>query len=411
MKGVRYFLLQFKRNAAALPFVLVISLLLFGAIATLFVGMAASNQNSEEQSKFSIAIVGDTSDSYLGIGVKTIETLDSSRFTIDFVEMTEPDAKNALENSEISAYVVIPEGFIDAMVSGEVMQLTYVTGPGKVDLTTMFKEELAGFISDILLHSQKGIYGLGDAMYSEGLKNRGDAMDKASLEYFDKILRRSDIYKVEVLGIADQLSFEQYFFCGFTVFFLLLWGISCCYVFAKRDVSLSRVLYTHGYGGCKQVVGEYLSYFLIMFISIALIVLCCAAAVPFIGAVEGIGVGRVLRFALELVPVIIMISALQYMLYELVRTLVGSVLIQFVCAMTLGYAGGCLYPVSFFPKGMQSLAEFLPSGIARGYLADCLTESFSVKNALGLVVCTFVFLAISVVVRRKRIVGRGGYEE
>ena len=94
---VSYFRLQFKRSMKLFPTVLAVSVILLIAVAVLLVAVVSSDNNSLEKKKFNIGIVGDTSESYLGLGIAAVETLDSSNMAINFKEMSESEAKRALE--------------------------------------------------------------------------------------------------------------------------------------------------------------------------------------------------------------------------------------------------------------------------------------------------------------------------
>ena len=68
--------------------------------------------------------------------------------------------------------------------------------------------------------------------------------------------------------------------------------------------------------------------------------------------------------------------------------------------MAQGYICGCVYPYSFFPKGVRILGSLLPAGVAIRSFTGLLsgeggTWVFAALYALG-------FLALSVLLRRRR---------
>ncbi len=402
-----YFSLQFKRALKTLPAVLCVSALLFLSLGMILTGVINKDNNSEEKTKFSIGIVGDTSESYLGLGVAAVETLDSSRFAIDFKEMTEREAKQALEAGKLSAYVLIPEGFVEAAVHGDIQKITYVTTPGAVGLTTILKNEIASFISEVLVHSQKGVYAAGAVMKDEGLKNRSEIMDNMAIEYFSFILGRSNIYRTEIAGVSDSLSLGGYFVCGLPVFFLFIWGISSCFLFARRDTALSEMLSVKGCRSFIQIAGEYLAYLLLMLIMLLVIFL---AVLPFASQLSGLvpefagaDISFALSFFVRLIPCAAMIAAIQFLIYESVSGMIAGVLAQFVSAIVLSYIGGCLYPIGFFPDMIAKLSLFLPSGLARAYMTSFLAGDNGTVYFAGMAIWFAVVFAASVAVRSARI--------
>ena len=72
-----------------------------------------SSTSSESSEKIKIGVVGDYSDNYFKTGITALENLDTSRLSIDLVRCnSEDDAKVKLSNDTISAYVLVPEGFV-----------------------------------------------------------------------------------------------------------------------------------------------------------------------------------------------------------------------------------------------------------------------------------------------------------
>ena len=142
-----YLLAQMKRVKKALPAVLIMTLLLTGCIALISKVMLMADSSSEKKQKVQIGLVGDISGSYLGFGISALQHLDSSRFAIEFIEMEEEEARDRLNHGTLSAFVIVPEGFVEAAVRGENMPLTYVSTSGSLRLGSMIMNELVNTIS------------------------------------------------------------------------------------------------------------------------------------------------------------------------------------------------------------------------------------------------------------------------
>ena len=94
---------------------------------------------------------------------------------------------------------------------------------------------------------------------------------------------------------------------------------------------------------------------------------------------------------------------MQYLMYQLADTLVSGALMQFICAVFLGYLSGCFYPISFFPPFMRILSLFIPSGLARAYMSSVLTNTLSAAELLGTLGYFVCLMGASLAVRRFRI--------
>jgi len=92
-----YLFLQIKRAGKLLPAVCLFALALCAGIAFLLGALFADSENDKMNIRFRIGVVGDTEESYLGFGISALQTLDSSRHTIDFIELTDEEADKQLK--------------------------------------------------------------------------------------------------------------------------------------------------------------------------------------------------------------------------------------------------------------------------------------------------------------------------
>lgn len=408
-KAFVYFGLQLKKAMRYFPFILALSLAMCVGLGIALNAVVSMDSASEDKQKITVGIVGDADGSYLGFGISALQTLDSSRFVVEFEEMTENEARTRLEKGEISAYAIIPEGFVDSAVQGDIKQINYVTTDSAVGVTTIFMDEMLEAISCMLVESQKGVYGLQGVMWENGLRY-GEHSEKLASEYFSLILSRSNISKQEITGYSESLSFGGYMFCGVFVLFMLLCGISFCPIYVKRDISLSRLMNASGRSVFSQVMGEYFSFFLMMFANVYIIVcaisLFAGDSLGFIPELDDANILWSQGVAVKLIPSLLVITALQFLIYEFSTGLIGGVLAQFLGAVALAYVSGCFYPISFFPDVIQTFSAVLPTGAARSYVSAVLYGDADVGDIVKLAFF-FVFLMFAVIAKRRRRVARG----
>ena len=401
--------LETKRMMRYAPFVFLVTLVICLCLALALVTMVRADNSGADQKKISVGIVGDFENSYLGFGISALKSFDSSRFSLDIVEYSEDEAREALFDREISGYVVIPEGFVDDALYGNIGKLSFVTTDANTDIINMFKQEILELISCILVESQNGVYGMQSAMLDYGT-SYGEVMDmtdEMSIEYVALILSRSNALEVEVIGVSESLTFGGYMLSGLSVLLMLLSGIVCCPLFVRSDYALPKLMKANGYGYGMQILGEYISFFVLMTVNtLALLLLLMAGAgrasgiIPELAKAEWVDIFAIL---VKFIPAIALISALQYLLYGLSDSVVSGVLMQFVSAVLLGYVSGCFYPINFFPRAIRLVSDVLPSGLARGYLSSLILESASLWQALTILIYTVGLLALAALVRHYRI--------
>lgn len=410
-RAVKYFRLQLKRFFRPTPAVIVLSALLLGILGTAFCGMFSAGESDERNSLINLGIVGDTDDSYLGMAINALQNLDSSRFSISVKTIAdEAAAEKKLKRGELAAYIVMPDNFISEAISGNMQKITCVTSSGASDFGARITEELMKTVTEIVANSQKAVYGYHRAALDNGVSSDRayDQGNAVALDEIGAILSRESAYEIVEVGTSGANAIDDPILCGVLVLLLMLWGITCCTIFTSRSTPLSRVLSSKGTGAVAQVLGEYLAYLLFMIAILAapaVIFVIVSRFLPAMSLFERYDFTRL--FPGILVP-IITIAAMQFFLYEAAGGMVSGVLLQFFCAMGLGYISGCVYPAYFFPRQVQDAAAWLPAWNCRLWLDELLAGVPSFKTSAVLIAYLILFLLLSVLIRRMRIKRKGG---
>lgn len=405
---MKYFKLSLKRTFKFFPFVLAVTLVLLIGIAVILTAFVQKFNNSEDKTPFQIALTGDTDDQYIRWGMAALKTLDETRYSIEIIVLEEKEAKKQLSKADISAYIVIPEDFIENALRGDIKPLKYVTTAGSKGIVTMFKNEITHLITDMLINSEKGVYGINDALDENGYSDiSGKMMDKLNFEYVNLILHRNDLLSVEISGVSHGLTLVEYYICGIALLLLLMMGIPYAALHIKSDFSLNRLLISKGSSNFSQVLGEYTAHFVSVMVLCATIFAVCAAALKATGSALGSQVltpATVLSLAYKALPVIIMISAFNIMMFELSTQLISGMLLHFFSVLCLCYVSGCFFPIHTFPKAIQLISRFLPTGIAREYLESCITKSDVLPYFAGLLIYSLVFFTTALIFRHNKTV-------
>ncbi len=383
----RYCLLQCKRIARYLPGALLAMLVLLGGLMTVF--SATVQQNAAGSKKFQVAMVGTADDMMLQMGLTALQTFDSTQFAMEIVEMSQEEAQAALEKGRISAYMVFPEAFMDEALSGRILPVKFVSTVGASGVVSVFKEEVTQVISQLLLDSQRGVFGMQEAMGELDVAYKG-RLDALAITFVDYILARDNTYALEELGISNELNLSDYLLCGLFLLFLMLACLPFAPLMIRRDMALDRMLAARGFSAGAQTLCDLGVYILGIFLLVAAVKIPAGFLMPQLR----------LRF-LPMVPVIFTVCSMSFLMYTLCADLISGVLVQFFTTLALCFVSGCMYPIFFFPLSVQRLAQWLPTGAARNQLSACLTgtpyDRVWLLWAYGLV---FALLALAVRLRR-----------
>jgi len=135
-------------------------IILITAALVSFIAISLDDSKEEEQ-KINVGIVGDPKDSYIGMGITALDRLDSSRYSIEFVKLSEKEAKQNLEKSQIAGYIIITDEFLEALGRGEHEKLKFVSryNPGLAD---SILKEITDVVSVTLFNSERAIYAMQD---------------------------------------------------------------------------------------------------------------------------------------------------------------------------------------------------------------------------------------------------------
>lgn len=405
---MRYFLLQIKRVCRALPFLLITTLVLTGVVGLLAVIQAKTSAEDDGRQKIRLAVVGDTEDEFVKSGISLLQEMDSSRYTCTIEEMSEEEAQRALERREINGYLVVPQDFLRSVMSGDNYKVTFVTGTAQHGLGTMLARELADTVSVMLTETQSGIYAFSRFARQEGeTDSLDDQILQLNFRYFDVVLPRADIYRIDTPDSTSFLSVQGYYFCSALLLFFLFFGTASCYLFIRREDSLGRMLAVRGRGAVSQTLSEYGAYCVLTglcYLTISAVLMAVSAgAGATLPELEEAGAAGQIRILFAMALLIPAVSALQYFLCQMVRSLVSGVLLSFCCVVGLGYLSGCFYPLSFFPPAVQEISAWLPTGLLMEYLQRVLSGDGAAVIALLVLLWTTLFLAAALGMRRLRL--------
>jgi hypothetical protein len=360
---------------------------------------------------FKVGITGDTDNEMLQLAIVAFQSFDESRFSVEFVEMEKTAADTALYTGEISAYLELPEDFVEKAMRGEMEPMYYVTTVGSNNIAHMFKNEITALVTDVVVSSQQGSFGLQEVLDDKNVSgNHGELVNALAIEYVNLVLKRTEAITVDELGISEGMRTGEYYLCGMTLLFLMLLGLPYVVVYARQDRSLNVLLLSRGVSGMRQLWDEWLSHFLS---------LLCLAAVVFapvlvLSAVSDnatllmLSLDEWLTYIAFFIPVLAMVSTFNLFIFEIGGNVVSSALLHFFSVLCMCYVSGCFYPVYTFPRAIQAVERLLPTGVARETLAIALSEGATYRSLVGVAVYAVLFFVGAWLVRMAKLRRREG---
>ena len=394
---MKYFLLQLKKLGKFSPFVAGVFCFFAITLSLIIWGILDKNQKNPNQQKIKVGVVAESDIAQFGMGINILESMDEINQVLEFEIMSKSDAKNALKNGDIGAFLVFPAGFVDAIFSGDVKPINFITNYGAGGLVLMLKEELTEGVSTLLEEAQKGVYGIQFLLDDNGYYRYSyKYLNEMNLEYISIILDRDSFYELKEIGVSKGLNIVEYIICGLMIFVLFLFALPFCVVFIKKDHSINQLLKERGISPFRQILLENLAFFLFFF-SVLLILLFA-----FSGLISKV-YPSFLSLILALIPLMTFIVCFAKFIFEVSENLLNGSLLYFFTTLILCYLGGCFYPISTFPEVFQKVASWLPSGLALNYGANLIKGKTIVPELFGLLGYSVAFLAFTIFYRRLKI--------
>ena len=407
--GEKYFKLQLKSAFKIYPTILLVTLITIISIVATCCVMLHGKNDSEGRNKISVGVVGSLEDSYLNIGLNALKNIDDSQFYIEMRDYEEKDAVAALKRQEINGYMHIPDNYVNRIYWGENVPAKYVTSNSPQGFGAIISAEIVQIVSHIVTESQNGMYSMQYLARDYNVTDMRTKIDKLMLSYVDFIINRSEMYKVTTLGISDELSFSAYYICGLLMLFMLLWGISTNRIFTSKNMAYSRILNAYGVRPATQVICEYMAYLAVSVVTLLLFALVFGTALQYaevnIPELVGVGVRECMLFVVGILPVVVMITIMQFAFYELIPNPLAAVLTQFILAIVLGYISGCFYPNSFFPDIVQKISSCLTVGAGFSYIRKIMAGTVPVSDFFIAAIYSAFFLFVSVRARNYKVAG------
>jgi len=354
---------------------------------------------SKSQSRIGVGIVGSIENKYMKLGVEMLNNMDASRFSIKFINMDETAAKKSLKAGEIIGYFKIDKDFIEALEKGENRPVEYISsGAGMI---SALSKEVASVFSTLLVNSERAIYATDNYLIDHPqVYNRERANTEFNIELLKNVMSRGRIYDVKSIDTVSGLSDADNYICGMSVLFMMLTGLGLGGLLCEKNESLLRVLKSRGLSYGDSLIAD----MFVISLYIILTVLIFTGGMALTGAIlpGNHNFVNLFEYCKDIVFLSVMFASMHLFIYEIIYKRVVAVLAELLLSISLGYIGGCIYPISFFPDIIRKLSIFLPSGAGIQVLSDGMGYSVDIFCFIIILLYSILFIGGVYALRNKR---------
>lgn len=392
-----YLIVQIKRLLRVLPVVVLFNFIMMIGICAIF-ALRVGIQEQDER-KIGVGIVGNIDNKYMKLGVEMLNNMDSSRVSIKFESMDDSEAKKALREGQIIGYFKIDRDFIDGLENGENRPIVYVSSNG--GLMSELSKELASIFSVLIIDSERVIYAADEYLVDHPVYDRVSANTEFNMWLIKNVLARGKIYDVENISVMGNISAIDGYVCGIITLFIMLSGVGLSGLLSGDKVSMLRVLKSKGLSYMSSIICELIISTIYVMISMLILIGGFIIVKSFLLEKSLLSIDS-FEFVSGILIVSIMFASMHIFIYELIDQRVVAVLIEILLGISLGYIGGCIYPLSVFPDLIQKVAIFLPSGVGMKLLISGMDYNINIMAITVLIIYTIMFIGGGYVLRNKK---------
>lgn len=243
---ISYLFLQWKRCAKAL----LKSLLIVGGalllVVMLLFAMIKILSSNDELALAQIGVVIPKEEALTEYVTSYIESMDSVKSICRFNYMDEDEALRKFKDGELSAVVVIPDGFYhDVQVGLNPPARIYFPKEAGL-ISNIFREIIISGVS-FLQTAESGVYSVLDAAGIYGadmdISQIGNVI---ALEFVDEILARDKMFTTTVVSPLGELSVIAYYMAAGIVIILMFGGICYSFLYSKNSKAVEDKLKVNG---------------------------------------------------------------------------------------------------------------------------------------------------------------------
>ena len=293
----------------------------------------------------------DTSANELGLSL--VSRIDSVKETVIIDRLdTVDEVYSAIEEGEAIAGVIIPEGFIDSVFTGENMQATVVFRTG----TTFMEHAVNDLILTLsnLLGTGQGIIRTGYQYVNEAGDLPGEAVNRAmgrlSEESVSYVLGRNRLFDNEDQDALQVFTLREKMTASYSTFLLMMSVFVFAFFYKGNKESFMARARLAGYSRFRIFLIETLSVSFMMY-ALYLIMFAALRLVKI-----NLNPGAVIL----MLPVIILLSAIMTGLCYLLKKPTTVAFTGFGGGLIIMYAAGGLIPLEYMSKFFSYAAPYNP---------------------------------------------------
>lgn len=389
------FRLEMKKLIKMLPLILVETLLFALIVAGTGAYAVKALYGDQVVGEIKVGISADSEDSMTKMLIRFVQSMDSLKDTLSFVLLPEEEARKQVEEGTLYAAVMVPDGMVDSILSGENLPVGILLGNSYSRMETGVFAQLTGAGAKLLTVAQAGIYAADTFCLENGMQDRirqtEDYLNEVYLKYAAArvgIFRTREVSAVKGVGIAD------YYVIALLIAFLSFVGLSLGRCIEVNVGERKRLLSARGISAGEQYLME-AGGFGVLFAVMGMII---SLPVCLLFAKYQSSSFRVSAAWAALFLVWLCAGAFLRLLLQITGNSVGGIGACFVILLAFLFAAGIFVPEAFLPLWIGKAGGFLPFKGWMEAMTAILQSRMDGQLLFQLLLQLIVFLALGALV-------------
>lgn len=397
------FLLNIKKFIRMLP-TIVLETLLFGLIL-LGIGAYATKAIYGEKAvnEIRVGVVAQGEDKAADMLVRFIGSMDSIRDTIFFTLLSsEQEAREKLASGEIYAAILVPEGIIDSVLSGENIPAAILLDNSYSEMETAVFEEFTRAGARLLTTAQAGIYAADAFCVEKGRKDQIKPTEEyLNAAYLSYALERASLLKETEVEAAGGLNLTDYYTIALLLAFLSFAGLSFGRYMQVENGEREKLLGSRGIGNGQRYCIEATAFSVVF----ALLGMAVCTSIGLLIINRSNSFFKPDAQWLFLLALWFVVGTFIRMLIQIVGNRTGGIGIGFVVLMAIMTAAGVFIPSAFLPLWIEKAGAYVPYRMWMESMAAILQGKVEGKMMVILLLMAILFLgmgAVTAVLRKEK---------
>ncbi len=393
-----YQFLQIKRALKLLPAVVAVSLL-FGVLAAgAAFGGARLLYQDQAAGRITVAVVTEADDAAGQMALSMLGSMDSVESICDFVETTEPEAREGLKGGRYYAALLIPPRMVEGIMDGTNTPVRVLLS-GQGGLETLLLRQLTESGAQMLDAAQAGIYAADFYCGEQGMEQLIPQVELfLNKVYLDYAMNRESWFRKITVSALGEMDLLGYYGTTAIALLLFLMGIPCAAFCCREPLALDEKLRAEGIGPCVQLLVKILAAAALLLASVLLL------AIPVSAGLSRWGMRRLALngySALCAAAAILVCASVIVFCFEAAGRLLAGTLLLFVLTGALIFLSGGLLPAAFLPGILRQFSCWNPASAVRGLLGPLFGYGVGWQAGAAAIGSFFVFFSLGLWSRRR----------